>query len=247
MGPPPAVGVLQEGGSPLEESKDDILGLIEASTNRDIEKAMCWAKVEQLKEEQRQREFQEQANTIAALQAQLAVQLGLQQEATLAARQAQEETAREKAKNAQLELALQMLSTSAASAGTAEPLLSRVETKTVAVQTTLSGACGSLDPKSQVGRARVPFNTLKVYSETWRENTRSALEKLRAVMGLGSAADVSACLVAMSHQQKKNDPQLPPKMAGMIGTVAVSGGRASKAAQWTWVEIEDFMLKPAAS
>lgn len=245
MGPPPVVGVLQEGGSPLEESKDDILGLIEASTNRDIEKAMCWAKVERLKEEQRQREFQEQANTIAALQAQLAVQLGLQQEATLAARQAQEETAREKAKNAQLELALQMLSTSAA--GTAEPLLSRVETKTVAVQTTLSGACVSLDPKSQVGRARVPFNTLKVYSETWRENTRSALEKLRAVMGLGSAADVSACLVAMSHQQKKNDPQLPPKMAGMIGTVAVSGGRASKAAQWTWVEIEDFMLKTAAS
>ena len=110
MGPPPAVGVLQEGGSPLEESKDDILGLIEASTNRDIEKAMCWAKVERLKEEQRQREFQEQANTIAALQAQLAVQLGLQQEATFALRKAQEETAREKAKNAQLELALQMLS-----------------------------------------------------------------------------------------------------------------------------------------
>ena len=67
MGPPPAAGVLQEGGSPLEESKDDILGLIEASTNRDIEKAMCWVKIEQLKEEQRQREVQEQANTIAAL------------------------------------------------------------------------------------------------------------------------------------------------------------------------------------
>ena len=45
MGPPPAAGVLQEGGSPLEESKDDILGLIEASTNRDIiEKAMCWVR-----------------------------------------------------------------------------------------------------------------------------------------------------------------------------------------------------------
>ena len=51
MGPPPAAAVVKEGGSPLEESNIGISGLIGASTNRDIEKAMCWVKIEQLEEE----------------------------------------------------------------------------------------------------------------------------------------------------------------------------------------------------